>query len=98
MVHVAPRPAFGATERTDDRVRGGGEMRQRVGVRRVLATTDVTARKADAERDPLFAERRAFVATLRRGGGIVDRREVLAALAGFGGAHRLEGPHGVNPE
>ena len=64
-VNVAPSPRVVAFERRDHRVACGIEMRERVGVVRVFAATDMAAGEAHAELGPLGAQRHALLASVR---------------------------------
>ena len=56
------------------------EMREGVSVCRVLATPDVTARKANAKFIPGRALRQAFLAAIGAGFHVLNRVEMLAAI------------------
>ena len=60
------------------------EMREGVSVCRVLATPDVTARKANAKFIPGRALRQAFLAAIGAGLHILNRVEMLAAIVHVG--------------
>ena len=60
------------------------EMRERVGMCRVLATSDMTARKTDAKFIPCRAQRQAFLAAIGAGLHFLNRVEMLAAIVHVG--------------
>ena len=63
---------------------GRVEMRERVSVRRILATSDMTAGKADAQFIPRPALSQALLAAVGARLRILDRIEVLAAIVHVG--------------
>ena len=82
-------------ERADDRMTGRLEMDERMRMRRVLATADMSARQAYAQGNPLLAECHALLAALRSGRRVADQLEVLAAVVGVGSVLRF---HRFGPE
>src|SRR5262245_30020379 len=78
---VAPDPARAGLPRRDQRMASRVPVRERVGVRRILATADVAAHEADPELGPLRANREAVLATIGARGHLLDALRVLARRA-----------------
>ena len=63
LIDVAPSPTLGRIVALDDRVPGRMKMLGRVAIRRVVATSDMSAGAADSQMNPNIARLEAFLAT-----------------------------------
>jgi hypothetical protein len=74
FVDITPTPTFGRIVAFDDRMSCRVKMRGGMAVRRVIATTDVTALSAEAQMNPLASDLEAVLASARARCDFLDRR------------------------
>jgi hypothetical protein len=81
LIPIAPEPVLTRLEGPDDGMLGRVEVRRRMPVRRVVATSDVAALLTDTQMDPATAGTQTVLTSFSARTDFGDRFEVRAGLA-----------------